>query len=137
MLEQIGGYYLGQEVAEAPDLSEMTSGTAPLQGGPPGQRLFEGHEVAFAGTMWATLISAVNGRVVRIAIQHMTSDRRESDSAFSKCLEYLLSELGKYQQHPFLSKKYRWEYQEGNVFLNRRKMFGFTGINLILTRYLD
>ena len=63
----------------------------------------------------------------------MSPDKNESDPLFQKTLEYLKKEMGKYSEHPFLSKKYVWDSSDGNVFLHYAHKFGVNSINLFLT----
>lgn len=139
MITKIENYFLNQRMDGAPDLTEFDSEqyimfeAAGMKRILKDEKIYNGHDINFLGSIWNTVIGATQGKIYKVSIQHISPDRNKSDVLFQKTLEYLKKEMGKHSEHPFLSKKYVWDSADGNVFLHHVHKFGVNSINLFLT----
>lgn len=142
MITKIDNYSLNQPIEEAPDLEEFTPEEylnfemAGMKLMFKDEKIYHGNNVCFADPIrkvWDTVIGATEGKIYKISIQHMVQDKNESNAWFRLTLGYLGIKMGKYNEHPFLSKVYIWDSPEGNVILNQVSKFGHYSINLFLT----
>jgi hypothetical protein len=139
MVTRIGDYRLDQPIEEASDVIEYKPDeysmhqAAGMERFLEDERIYNGRSVSFSGVDWSTTIATTEGRIYKIAIQHMTRDKRESASLFQRMLNQLTQEMGKPSEHRLLSRRYIWDAPEGNVLLDRLDKFGWSGVNLMLT----
>jgi hypothetical protein len=139
MITKIENYYLNQPVREAPDLTEFDSHeyvmfeAAGIKRILKDEKIYHGHDINFNGSVWNTVIGATEEKIYKISIQHRTSDKNESNVLFKQTLDYLVKEMGKYNEHPFLSKRYIWDAPEGNFICEQLSKFEQHFINIFIT----
>jgi hypothetical protein len=139
MITRIQDYYLEQSIDEAKDLKEFTGEQYNLMevAGAPrmliDEKIYSGTDVLFAGFHWDTTIGATEGKIYKIALQTVSMEKDEINYIFNHTLKYLITQMGKYSQHHFLSKKYVWNTDDGNVWFDKVSKIGWHGVNLILT----
>ena len=139
MLNKIDKYYLGQPLKDAEGLTEFTSeeykafemvGYVKILDD---DKIFHGFDSQFLTISWNTQLGGISGKIYKIAIQYSTEDKTVSNKIFKDILQHLVNEMGKWNEHPLLSKKYIWDKSEGNVILMQQNMFNIYSIDLFLT----
>ncbi|MGD0217412.1 MAG: hypothetical protein ABSC45_07870 [Desulfobaccales bacterium] len=139
MITGIEDLFLKQPIDEANDLQEFTDeeyNRMGLAGAPRmliDEKIYSGPDVLFAGFDWNTTVGATEGKIYKIALQTMSDDKGRINSIFKHTLNYLITQMGKYSEHHFLSKKYVWHTADGNVWFDKVSKIGWHGVNLILT----
>jgi hypothetical protein len=139
MLTTIAGYYFNQPIGEAPDLVEFDPGQyamfemAAVKRMLRDERIYNGHDITFLGSVWNTVIGATEGKIYKVSIQNMSPAKNASAALFRTTLTQLRQEMGKFTTHPLFSKTYIWDDPEGNVILNQVRRLGMNSINLFLT----
>ena len=139
MITSIGNYSLEQTVLEAKGLKEfsedednmfaMAGASRMLKN----ERIFHEDDVIFNGVNWKTVLGVTQERIYKISLQILNDESGEINSIFRSTLKYLIDQMGKYNEHPFLSKKYYWDKKEGSVIYEFKTMGGNSCINLFLT----
>lgn len=139
MITKIENYCLNQPVNEAPDLKEYTdeeyqmfemAGYVKIL---KDEKIYHGKETNLNGSLWDTVIGATNGKIYKISLQIIDSDKKCLENIFKSTLNYIIKEMGKYNKHPFLSKRYIWNAQEGNFIYEQLSKFGQHCINIFIT----
>jgi hypothetical protein len=141
MITEIENYYLNQPVREAPDLTELAAGeyltfeATGIKRILKDEKIYHGHDINFNGSVWNTVIGATEGKIYKIAIYHMGPDKNESNVLFKQTLDYLVKEMGKYNEHTFLPNRdvYIWDAPEGNFIYEQLSKIGQYGINIFIT----
>lgn len=139
MITKISTYYLTQPIIETENLVEFTeeeyanfqiAGTKRTLNE---EKFFHAPDIDFLGGNWDLIIGSTNGVIYKLSAQNLVNDKRLSDDIFNKTLKELIKVMGKYNEHPFLSKQYIWDDNEGNVILNQVSRSGFIAINFLIT----
>lgn len=139
MITKIENYYLNQSINEASDLKEYTAeeyqmfemaGWVKML---EDEKIYHGKETNLNGNLWDTVIGATNGKIYKISLQIIDSDKKHLENIFKSTLDYMIKEMGKYSEHPFLSKRYIWDAQEGNFIYEQLSKFGQHCINIFIT----
>ncbi len=139
MITKIGSYFLNQTVKEAPDLREFTAEEYQMfemtgyKRKLKDEKIYHGEETYLNGNSWYTILGTTNGRIYKIALQIMDVDKKHLDDIFKSTLNYIIREMGKYNEHQFLSKKYIWDAPEGNIIFERLCGFGQRCVNIFIT----
>jgi hypothetical protein len=139
MITKIENYYLNQPVEEALALREFTTEEyqifelAGYRRMLKDERIYHAKETNMNGNLWDTVIGATNGKIYKISLQIIDSDKKRLENIFKSTLNYLIKEMGKYSEHSFLSKKYYWDAQEGNIIYEQLNKFGQYCINIFIT----
>lgn len=92
-----------------------------------------GEDVSFADDQWNLWIGSIEGTIYKVSIQHLGTDGNSSEEVFQKARRILVREMGEHTEHPWLSERYLWKSNEGNVILERVKKGDYFGINLDIT----
>jgi hypothetical protein len=139
MITKIENYHLNQSVNEAPELKEYTTeeyqifamaGWVKML---EDEKIYHGKETNFNGNLWNTVIGATNGEIYKISLQIIDVDNKHINNIFKSTLDYIIKEMGKCNEHPFLSKRYIWDAQEGNFIYEQLNKFGQHYINIFIT----
>jgi len=139
MITQIENYYLNQSVSEASDLKEysleeyqifeMAGWIRVLED----EKIYYGKKLNFNGNLWNTIIGATHGKIYKISLQIIDTDKKHLENTFKSTLGYLIKEMGKYNEHTFLSKRYIWNTQDGYIIYERLSKFRQYCINIFIT----
>ncbi len=97
------------------------------------EKIFHGKETNLNGSLWDTVISATNGKIYKISLVIRDVDKKHIENIFQSTLDYMNKEMGKYGEHPFLSKRYIWDAPEGNIIFEQLSKLGQHGINISMT----
>ena len=139
MITKIENYCLNQSISKMTDLIEYSEeeyqlfALAGWQKMLEDERIYHGKDTHLNGHLWDTLIGSTNGEIYKISLQIIDSDKNHIKNIFKSTHDYLIKEMGKYNEHPFLSKKYIWDASEGNIIFERKSNFGQHCINIFLT----
>jgi len=140
MITKIENYYLNQPIYEASGLKEYTTEEyqmfemAGYKRMFRDEKIFSGNKVEFAGITWdGTNIASTNNKIYKINLQFMTQNKNLVKTIFRTTLSYLIEHMGKYSEHPSLSKKYIWDAPEGNFIYEQLNKFGQYCINIFIT----
>lgn len=139
MITKIENYYLNQAIEEAPDLKEYTEeeylmfALAGYKRMWEDEKIYHGKETNLNGSLWDTVIGATNGKIYKLSLQIIDADKKHIEYIFKSTLDYMIKEMGKYSEHPFLSKKYYWHASEGNIIFEQLSKFGQHCINIFIT----
>ncbi len=139
MITKTENYYLNQPINEATDLKEYTAeeyqmfemaGWVKML---EDERIYHGKETNLNGSLWDTVIGATNGKIYKISLLIIDADKKHMGNIFKSTLDYMIKEMGKYSEHPFLSKRYIWDAPEGNLIFEQLSKFGQYCINIFIT----
>ncbi len=138
MITQAGNYYLKQSYSETSNLIEFTQdeyNRFKLAGYTPvvNEKIYYGEKLKFNDIEWDVIIGVVGDLVYKISLQFMGSDKKNISNIFKNNLNYLIKEMGKYNESKFLSNQYVWDKNEGNVIYNKKSLYGMYCINLYFT----
>ncbi len=141
-LARIQDYYLGQPVDNVKDLQKFADKelhTIEIAGGPRmlvDEKVYYGTDVSFAGFNWNSTIGTTGGKIYKIALRTSSMNKDNINYMFKQTLDYLISQIGKYNKHRFLSNKYVWHTSDGKVWFDKVNKIGRYSINLIVTSNL-
>lgn len=139
MIINLGNYYLKQPIDEAKNLVEFTSeeyANFAIAGIPrmlQNEKIYNAPDMNLFDEKWNLIIAVTNSLIYKISVQLFTNDKNLANSQFQKALDYLTETMGKHNDHSFLSKRYFWDSEDGNVILDKVNQSGFFGVNLFLT----
>ena len=140
MITKVGNYQLNQSINEVPDLREYTDEEyqmfeiAGYKRILEDEKIFRGRKVKFAGVTWdETTIGVTNNEIYKISLQFITQNKNLAKTVFKTTLNYLVEQMGKYNEHLFLSKKYIWDAPEGNFICEKLSKFEQYCINIFIT----
>lgn len=140
MIKTVGLYSLTQEVRTAQGLKEFSEeeyAEAAMVGIElmlEEEKLFNGINPDFAGCHWdSTMVATTKNRIYKISLQSNSHDKRSAKIVLQKTLSSINEEVGKYNEHPFLSSKYIWDTNEGNIILYLMSKFGVHSVNVFFT----
>ena len=97
------------------------------------ERFYNAPDIDFLEGTWNLVIGTTDNIIYKVSAQNFVDDKSLSDEIFKKTLKEIEKTMGKNTEHPFLSRKYIWDDNEGNVLLNQVNKMGFNAINFILT----
>ena len=139
MIARIGEYHLGQDIKTVRGLVEFTpeeyAALWSSQGGVglPGEKVFNAPKVTLNRHLWYLNVGVLNGRIYKLALQYISSDRAEAHSIFEETLKFVKSQMGAPAEQTKTPKRYVWDYVDGNVLLGVQEAIGFWSINFIVT----
>lgn len=143
MIDKIGNYVLTQEIDSAPDLKEFSeeeyvlAEAAGIRRILEDEKLFNGVSVEFASIPWeSTMIASTKGKIYKISLQLNSASKKSARKAINTVVQFINKEIGRYNEHPFLSDKYIWDTAEGNIILYRMREFGIHSANVFFTSNL-
>ena len=97
------------------------------------EQFFFGDDVEFESLRWLTTIGTTQNRIYKISLQTNFTEKVESKEHLKKLVEFLNKEYGKYTNHPFFSDRYFWNFDNGNILINRESKLNLHCITLIFT----
>ncbi|HVS83635.1 MAG TPA: hypothetical protein VHE60_18030 [Pyrinomonadaceae bacterium] len=123
LITQIGPYHLGQPVASASGLREFSADeyakaeASGMRRTLRDEKLFDGPErLDLVATPWeGTIVASTEEKIYKICLQFNTRNGRFAKIVFRTALDFLVEEMGKYDEHRLLSKKYVWDRPTGNA----------------------
>ena len=120
MINKIGNYFLTQEINSAPGLKEFSeeeyfaAETVGIKRTLEDEKMFNGLSVEFAYIPWeVTTISSTKGKIYKICLQLNITNKKSAKEVLTTVLQFINKEIGKYNEHPFLSDKYIWDTADG------------------------
>jgi len=124
MILNVGNYYLTQEIDNAQGLEEFSeeeyfmAEQAGMNRTLEDEKMFIGMCVEFASIPWeTTTIASTKGKIYKICLQLACTSKNISKENIKTVVKYINKEIGRYNEHPFLSDKYIWDTVEGNIIL--------------------
>jgi hypothetical protein len=96
-----------------------------------GERIYHGPEVDLLGYSWKLIITAVNGKVYKIAAYIETKDKDLAHGAAMKTFSYCKQQIGEPDKQR--SGMFIWDTLDGDVALKTTQIEGGFEINLLLT----
>jgi hypothetical protein len=139
MIVKVGEYYLGQDLASARGLTELTPEEyALLRSFPgwfnmPGEKIFKVPKVTFNGHLWDLTIGALEGKIYILGLQDFGPDRAVADALVRKTLAFVRSKMGSPTEQTATPKCYVWDSSNGMVTLAERGLHGSWSVNFVLT----
>jgi len=140
MIKEIGKYFLTQDINSAESLKEFTdeeyfmAENAGMKRMLEDEKMFNGDQVEFASIQWeTTTIGSTKGKIYKICLQLNSASKRSAKETIKTVLDYINKEIGRYNEHPFLSDKYIWDTPDGNIILYRMSMFNINSVNIFFT----
>jgi hypothetical protein len=141
MIGSVGAYRLGQDVKTVRGLVEFTSeeyaAIWSFQGGVglPGEKVFNAPKVTFNRHLWYLTVGTLNGRIFKLALQYISSNRAEAHSILEETLKFVKSQMGVPTEQAKTPGQYRWDSTDGIVVLAQREEVATWCINLLLTSH--
>ena len=143
MIDKIGDYFLTQEIDSAQDLKEFSdeeyfaAETAGIKRILEDEKLFNGNSVQFASIPWEfTTIASTKGKIYKICLQLSSKSKSTARKVLKTVVQFVNKEIGRYNEHTFLSDKYIWDTDKGNIILYRMSMFNIHSVNILFTSNL-
>jgi hypothetical protein len=140
MIKTVGVYSLTQEVNTAQGLNEFSEEEYLLAEGAGIRRVLEDEKffnainVQFAANPWdSIMIASTKGKIYKISLQFNSRNKRLARTVLRTTLAFVNQQIGKYNEHPFLSNKYVWDTTEGNIILYRISSFEIHSVNIFFT----
>ena len=98
------------------------------------EKMFNGMCVEYANIPWeTTTIASTKGKIYKICLQLTCTSKKCVKEKLNTIIKYINKEMGRYNEHPFLSNKYIWDTAEGNIILYRMSKFNIHSINIFFT----
>ena len=69
----------------------------------------------------------------KICLQLSSTSKKSAKKVLNTVVKFINKEIGKYNEHPFLSDKYIWDTPEGNIILYRMSKFNIHSVNIFFT----
>jgi len=143
MIKEIGKYFLTQEISCAQGLKEFSdeeyfmAENFGMKRILEDEKMFNGISVEFASIPWeTTTIGSTKGKIYKICLQLNSTSKKSAKEVLNTMLQFINKEIGRYNEHPFLSDKYIWHTTEGNIILYRTSRFNIHSINIFFTSNL-
>lgn len=143
MINKIGDYFLTQEIDSAQGLKEFSNEeyfaaeTAGMKRTLEDEKMFNGNSVEFASIPWEfTTIASTKGKIYKICLQLNTKSKNTARKILKTVMQFINKEIGRYNEHRFLSDKYIWDTDKGNIILYRMSMFNIHSVNIFFTSNL-
>lgn len=140
MIKKIGKYFLTQEVDCAQGLKEFskeeyfTAENFGMKRILEDEKMFNGISVEFASIPWeTTTIGSTKGKIYKICLQLNSTSKKSAKEVLNTVVKFINKEIGRYNEHPFLSDKYIWDTAEGNIILYRMSKFNIHSVNIFFT----
>ena len=140
MIKKIGNYFLTQEIDSAQGLIEFSeeeyfmAENLEMKRILEDEKMFNGSSVEFASIPWeSTTIGSTKGRIYKICLQLNNASKKNAKKVLNTVVEFINKEIGRYNEHPFLSDKYIWDTTEGNIILYRMNRFNIHSVNIFFT----
>jgi len=140
LINQIGEYSLLQRLESAQGLSEFSKEEylkfekfgygRTLED----ERIFNGNIVEFSTIIWDYVtLGSTKGKIYKICLQKIFANLRTAKKILKQVRININTKIGKYNEHPFLSKKYYWDRDDGNIILEIKSNFGHHSVNIFFT----
>ena len=130
MITKIGNYFLTQEIDSAQGLIEFSeeeyfmAENLEMKRILEDEKMFNGISVEFASIPWeSTTIGSTKGKIYKICLQLNSTSKKNVKKVLDTVVNFINKEIGRYNEHPFLSDKYIWDTTEGNIILYRMSRF--------------
>ncbi len=143
MIDKIGDYFLTQEIDSAQGLKEfsdeeyLAAETAGMMRTLEDEKMFNGNSVEFASIPWEyTTIASTKGKIYKICLQLNSKNKSTARKVLKTVVQFVNKEIGRYNEHTFLSDKYIWDTDKGNIILYRMSMFNIHSVNIFFTSNL-
>lgn len=140
MIKKIGKYFLTQEIDYAQGLKEFSeeeyfmAENLGMKRVLDDEKMFNGVCVEFASIPWeTTTISSTKGKIYKICLQLNGTSKKSAKEVLNTVFTFINKEIGRYNEHPFLSDKYIWDTTEGNIILYRMSKFNIHSVNIFFT----
>ena len=140
MIKKIGNYFLTQEIDSAQGLIEFSeeeyfmAENLEMKRILEDEKMFNGSSVEFASIPWeSTTIGSTKGRIYKICLQLNNASKKNAKKVLNTVVDFINKEIGRYNEHPFLSDKYIWDTTEGNIILYRMSRFNIHSVNIFFT----
>ena len=143
MINKIGDYFLTQEIDSAQGLTEFSdeeyfaAETAGMKRTLEDEKMFNGNSVEFASIPWEfTTIASTKGKIYKICLQLNSKNKNTARKVLKIVMQFINKEIGRYNEHHFLSDKYIWDNDKGNIILYRMSRFNIHSVNIFFTSNL-
>jgi len=143
MINKIGNYFLTQDIDSAQGLKEFSeeeyfaAETVGMKRTLEDEKMFNGNNIEFASILWEfTTIGSTKGKIYKICLQLNSTSKNTAKKVLNTVIQFINKEIGKYNEHPFLSDKYIWDAVEGNIILYRMGRFNIHSVNIFFTSNL-
>jgi len=140
MIKKIGNYFLTQEIDSAQGLIEFSeeeyfmAENLEMKRILEDEKMFNGSSVEFASIPWeSTTIGSTKGRIYKICLQLNSTSKKNAKKVLNTVVDFINKEIGRYNEHPFLSDKYIWDTTEGNIIIYRMSRFNIYSVNIFFT----
>jgi len=140
MIKQIGNYFLTQEIDSTQGLIEFSeeeyfmAENLEMKRILEDEKMFNGSSVEFASIPWeSTTIGSTKGMIYKICLQLNNTSKKNAKKVLNTVVDFINKEIGRYNEHPFLSDKYIWDTTEGNIILYRMSRFNIHSVNIFFT----
>jgi len=140
MINKIGNYFLTQEIDRAQGLKEFSdeeyfmAENFGMKRTLEDEKMFNGISVEFASIQWeTTTIVSTKGKIYKICLQLNSTSKKSAKEVLNAVVKFINKEIGRYNEHLFLSDKYIWDTTEGNIILYRMSKFNIDSVNILFT----
>ncbi len=140
MIKKIGKYILTQEIDYSQGLKEFSEeqyfmaenfGMMRIL---EDEKMFNGISLEFASIAWeTTTIASTKGKIYKICLQLNSTSKKSAKEVLNTVVKFINKEIGRYNEHPFLSDKYIWDTAEGNIILYSISKFNIHSVNIFFT----
>jgi hypothetical protein len=66
-------------------------------------------------------------------LQLNSTSKKGTKEVLSTVVKFINKEIGRYNEHAFLSDKYIWDTAQGNIILHRMSKFNIHSVNIFFT----
>jgi hypothetical protein len=140
MIKKVGKYFLTQKIDYAQGLKEFSeeeyfmAETFGMKRILEDEKMFNGISLEFASIPWeTTTIGSTKGKIYKISLQLNSTSKKSAKEVLNTVVKFINKEIGRYNEHPFLSDKYIWDTAEGNIILHRTSKFNVHSVNIFFT----
>jgi len=140
MINKIGSYFLTQEIDSAQGLTEFSeeeyfmAENFGMKRILEDEKMYNGVSVKFASIPWeTTTIGSIKGKIYKICFQLNSTSKKSAKEVLNTVVKFINKEIGRYNEHTFLSDKYIWDTTEGNIILYRMSKFNIHSVNIFFT----
>lgn len=140
MIDNIGGYFLTQDIDSTQGLKEFSdeeyfaAETAGMKRTLEDEKMFNGNSVEFASIPWEyTTIASTKGKIYKICLQLDSKSKKSAIKILKTVMQFINKEIGRYNEHTFLSDRYIWDTDKGNIILYRMSRFKIHSVNIFFT----
>ena len=143
MIDKIGEYSLTQEIDSAQGLKEFSdeeyfaAETVGMRRILEDERMFYGNRMEFASISWEyTTIASTKGKIYKICLQIDSKSKKSARKILKIVMQFINKEIGRYNEHTFLSDRYIWDTDKGNIILYKMSRFNIHSVNIFFTSNL-